>query len=227
LRYNPAKIETKKHRINQEIRVPEVRLIGPDGTPLGIKSRNDALRMAELKNLDLVEISPNAKPPVCKITDYGKFLYEIQKKEKEQKKTQTQQVLKEIRFKWRTDTHDFNFKLKHARSFIEEGNKVKASVVFRGREVTHSDIGKELLEKFVAEMKDIAKVDQKIRLDTRNMSVTLAPIKSNKKTSSDDAEKPKSKPKPKSEPELDPNKPKYIVSTVPVMEMSVKKENLE
>ena len=227
MRYNPAKIETKKHRINQEIRVPEVRLIGPDGTPLGIKSRNDALRMAELKNLDLVEISPNAKPPVCKITDYGKFLYEIQKKEKEQKKTQTQQVLKEIRFKWRTDTHDFNFKLKHARSFIEEGNKVKASVVFRGREVTHSDIGKELLEKFVAEMKDIAKVDQKIRLDTRNMSVTLAPIKSNKKTSSDDAEKPKSKPKPKSEPELDPNKPKYIVSTVPVMEMSVKKENLE
>ena len=227
MRYNPAKIETKKHRINQEIRVPEVRLIGLDGTPLGIKSRNDALRMAELKNLDLVEISPNAKPPVCKITDYGKFLYEIQKKEKEQKKTQTQQVLKEIRFKWRTDTHDFNFKLKHARSFIEEGNKVKASVVFRGREVTHSDIGKELLEKFVAEMKDIAKVDQKIRLDTRNMSVTLAPIKSNKKTSSDDAEKPKSKPKPKSEPELDPNKPKYIVSTVPVMEMSVKKENLE
>lgn len=173
----------KKHRINNEIRVPEVRLLDSNGTLIGIRTRNDALRIAELRNLDLVEISPNAKPPVCKIIDYGKFLYEIQKKEKTQKKSQTQQLLKEIRFKWRTDTHDFNFKLKHARNFIEDGNKVKASVMFRGRELAHNEIGKELLEKFIAEMSDIAKVDQNFRLDGRNMSVILSPIKITKKPS--------------------------------------------
>ena len=173
----------KKHRINNEIRVPEVRLLDSNGALIGIRSRNDALRMAELRNLDLVEISPTAKPPVCKITDYGKFLYEVQKKEKNQKKSQTQQLLKEIRFKWRTDTHDFNFKLKHARNFIEDGNKVKASVIFRGRELTHNEIGKELLEKFIAEMSDIAKVDQNFRLDGRNMSVILSPQKVTKKPS--------------------------------------------
>jgi len=221
LKSNTAKNETKKHRVNQEIRVPEVRLIGADGTLLGVKSRNDALRMAELKNLDLVEISPNAKPPVCKITDYGKFLYEIQKKEKEQKKSQVQQGLKEIRFKWRTDTHDFNFKLKHARSFIEEGNKVKATVVFRGREITHPEIGRELLEKFVVDLKDIAKVDQSIRLDTRNMAVVLSPIKSNKKLTIADTAKSKKQSDNAS------GKPKYITSTVPVMEMTEAKESKE
>lgn len=179
---NDAKNSAKKHRINQEIRIPEVRLIGTNGEILGVKSRNDALRIAELKNLDLVEVAPNAKPPVCRLMDYGKFLYEIQKKEKTQKKTQTQQLLKEIRFKWRTDTHDFNFKLKHARSFIEEGNKVKATVIFRGREITHNEIGQELLEKFIAEMSDIAKVDQNFRLDGKNMSVVLSPLKTKKNT---------------------------------------------
>jgi translation initiation factor IF-3 len=206
--YNTKRNDTKKYRVNQEIRIPEVRLIGTDGALLGIKSRNDALRMAELKNLDLVEISPNAKPPVCKIIDYGKFLYEIQKKEKEQKKTQTQQLLKEIRFKWRTDTHDFNFKLKHARTFIEDGNKVKASVIFRGREITHNQIGKELLEKFIVEMSDIAKVDQNFRLDGRNMSVILSPIKTNKKPAVPDTVKTQQQPAS--------DKPKYITPTVEV-----------
>jgi translation initiation factor IF-3 len=186
----------KKHRVNHEIRVPEVRLLDPAGNPLGIKTRNEALRMAELKELDLVEIAPTAKPPVCKIIDYGKFLYEIQKKEKTQKKTQTQQLLKEIRFKWRTDTHDFNFKLKHARTFIEEGNKIKASVLFRGREITHNEIGKELLEKFIDELKDIAKVDQTYRMDGRNMSVVLSPLKSAKLQNT-----PEKKEKPKTEKE--------------------------
>jgi len=170
-----------KHRINHEIKAKEVRLFTSDGTLVGIKPIYDAMRMAELKNLDLVEVVPDSKPPVCKIIDYGKFLYEIQKKEKTQKKTQTQQLLKEIRFKWRTDTHDFNFKVKHARGFIEEGNKVKAGVQFRGRELTHIEIGKELLEKFIEAMKDIAKVDQYYRMDGKNMSVIISPIKGLKK----------------------------------------------
>ena len=175
------KPQQNKHRINNDIKAKEVRLFASDGSIIGIKSIYDAMRMAELKNLDLVEVVPDSNPPVCKIIDYGKFLYEVQKKEKTQKKTQTQQLLKEIRFKWRTDTHDFNFKVKHARCFIEEGNKVKASIQFRGRELTHTDIGKELLEKFVEAMKDISKVDQNYKMDGKNMSLILSPIKGLKK----------------------------------------------
>ena len=173
--------QQNKHRINNDIKAKEVRLFGPDGILIGIKPIYDAMRMAELKNLDLVEIVPNSNPPVCKVIDYGKFLYELQKKEKTQKKIQTQQLLKEIRFKSRTDTHDFNFKVKHAREFIEDGNKVKASVHFRGREMMHTDIGKELLEKFIDSMKDIAKIDQNYKMDKKNMTVILSPIKGLKK----------------------------------------------
>ena len=179
-----------KHRINQDIKAKEVRLFAPDGSLIGIKPIYDAMRMAELKKLDLVEIVPNSNPPVCRIIDYGKFLYEIQKKEKNQKKTQVQQILKEIRFKWRTDTHDFNFKVKHAREFIEDGNKVKASILFRGREMMHTDIGKELLEKFIEAMKDIAKLDQNYRLDGKNMYVILSPIKGLKKPKPTDEQSP-------------------------------------
>ncbi len=172
-----------KHRTNYDIRVPEVRLIDVDNSILGIKSRTEALKIAESKNLDLVEIAPKAIPPVCKIVDYGKFLYELQKKEKSQKKTQTQQMLKEIRFKSRTASHDFNFKVKHARSFIEEGNKVKASVLFRGREMAHTEIGRELLEKFIEAMSDIAKVDQPLNAEGRNIAVILSPLKTKKTVS--------------------------------------------
>lgn len=169
-----------KHRINHEIKVPEVRLIDADNKPIGIRSRAEALSIAELRNLDLVEIAPTAKPPVCKLIDYGKFLYEQQKKEKTQKKNQQQKSLKEIRFKWRTAPHDFNFKLKHARGFIEDGNKVKASVMFRGRELAHSDIGRDLLLKFIEEMSDIAKVDNPLSNEGRSISVTLSPLKGSK-----------------------------------------------
>ena len=178
-----------KRRINQEIKVPEVRLIDADNTQLGIRTRTEALRMAELKNLDLVEIAPNAKPPVCKLIDYGKFLYELQKKEKNQKKNQTQQSLKEIRFKWRTADHDFNFKIKHARAFIEEGSKVKAMVVFRGRELAHTNIGKDLLMKFIEVMSDVAKIDQPLNDEGRSISVILSPLKT--KASGSKPAKPK------------------------------------
>ncbi len=167
----------RKHKINNEIKANELRVIDSNGEMLGILPRNEALRIAEEREIDLVEIVPTANPPVCKIIDYGKFIYEIQKKEKQQKKNQAASQLKEIRFKWRTATHDFNFKVKHARAFIEEGSKVKASVMFRGREITHQEIGKELLEKFIEEMTDIAKLDQPLKFEGKNLSVILTPLK--------------------------------------------------
>lgn len=165
-----------KHRINDEIRGKEFRVIDPDGKT-SVVTRNEAMRMAEEFELDLVEIAPQAKPPVCKIIDYGKFVYELQKREKQQKRQQQQQQMKEIRFKWRTDTHDFNFKVKHARQFIEDGNKVKATVMFRGREITHKDIGAELLTRFVEEMIDIAKLDVDMKSEGKSMYVIMTPAK--------------------------------------------------
>lgn len=171
----------RKHRINHEIKISEVRLIDHLGEMVGIVTSKEAIRLADEASMDLVEIAPTAKPPVCRIIDYGKFLYDLQKKEKLQKKNQQQTQLKEIRFKWRTDTHDFNFKLRHAISFIEEGNKVKASVMFRGREITHQEIGRELLERFVSEIEYVAKVDVPLKMEGKNLSVILSPKKSVKK----------------------------------------------
>lgn len=169
-----------KHRINRAIRISEVRVIDEKGEMIGLMPTPKAMAMADEANLDLVEIAPNAKPPVCRIIDYGKFLYDLKKKEKDKKKKQVQPQLKEIRFKWRTDTHDFNFKVRHARDFLESGDKVKASVMFRGREITHKEIGFELLEKFVEELSDIAKPDVPVKMEGRNLFTVLAPGKSKK-----------------------------------------------
>ncbi len=174
----------KRQRVNDEIRTKEVRVVDSDGKMLGIMPPQKALQIAEDRELDLVEIAPQAKPPVCKIIDYGKFIYEQQKKDKLQRKQQQQQQMKEIRFKWRTAEHDFNFKTKHARSFIEDGNKVKGTVIFRGREITHKEIGKELLERFIEELSDIAKVDSPLKYEGKNLSVVMAPGKSKKKKDS-------------------------------------------
>ncbi len=171
----------QRQRINEQITAKELRLIDEEGIMLGIKSRGEALRMAEERELDLVEIAPQANPPVAKIIDYGKFLYEQQKREKHQRKLQAHQTLKEIRFKWRTDTHDFNFKTRHAREFIMDGNKVKASVIFRGREITHQEVGVELLERFIAALEDIAKVDQAVKTEGKNLFVVMVPDKSKMK----------------------------------------------
>jgi translation initiation factor IF-3 len=170
-----------KHRVNEQITAREIRVVDEKGAPLGIMSRNEALKLAESKELDLVEIAPNAVPPVCKIIDYGKFQYEVQKREKIQKKHQQQQQMKEIRFKWRIDTHDFNFKMRHAREFILQGNKVKASVMFRGREITYQDYGRDILTRLIAALEDIAKVDQEIKSEGKALSVILVPDKSKKK----------------------------------------------
>lgn len=176
----PAGTPTK-HRLNEQITAREVRVVDEKGVALGIMSKNEALKLAESKELDLVEIAPHANPPVCKIIDYGKFQYELQKREKIQKKHQQQQQMKEIRFKWRIDTHDFNFKMRHAREFILQGNKVKASVMFRGREITYQEYGKEILTRLVAALDDIAKVDQEIKSEGKSISVILVPDKSKKK----------------------------------------------
>jgi translation initiation factor IF-3 len=144
---------------------------------LGIFPTREALKIANERELDLVLIAPQANPPVARIVNYGKFIFEQQKKEKQQRKQQAQQQLKEIRFKWRTDTHDFNFKVRHAREFLLEGNKVKGTVIFRGREIMHQEIGEELLNRFVEALSDISKVDQTVKSEGKRMFVILAPDK--------------------------------------------------
>ena len=136
---------------------------------------DEALRRAREFQLDLVEIAPTAKPPVCKIIDYGKFRYEQQKKEKEARKKSQNVQLKEVRFRPHTDTHDFEFKTRHARGFLEDGNMVKAWVQFRGRDIIYKDQGMDLLRRFIEELQDIAKIDQPPRMEGRRMTTILAP----------------------------------------------------
>jgi len=148
---------------------------------LGVFVKTEALRKAEEKNLDLVEIAPQAKPPVCKIINFGKFQYEQQKRDKLQKKKQVVILLKEIRLRPNTDHHDFNFKARHAKKFIEDGNKVKASVFFRGRELAYKEHGRNLLERFVEELSEVAKVENPIKFEGRSFIVILTPLKMKKK----------------------------------------------
>ena len=180
-----------QHRINNFIRVKEVRLVG-ENIEQGVYPVQEALKMAENLELDLVEISPTAVPPVCRIMDYQKFLYQQKKKQKEQKAKSTKIVVKEIRFGPQTDDHDYNFKLKHAKSFLEEGSKVKAYVFFKGRSILFKEQGEVLLLRFANELEDYAKVDQLPVLEGKRMIIMLSPKKKEKpveKTKST-AEKP-------------------------------------
>lgn len=161
--------------INEEIRAKEVRLISEDGEQLGIMTREEALAEAEEKNLDLVNISPNAKPPVCKILDYGKYVYELQKREKEAKKKQKGNQVKEIRLSTFIEEHDINVKGKTASKFLSEGNKVKVSLRFRGREMGYQDRGKEVMERFAEVCQDIADVEKKPKLEGRSITMILTP----------------------------------------------------
>jgi len=161
--------------VNEQIRSQEVRLIGKDGDQIGITSRDEALRIAEQDGLDLVLVSPNAKPPVARVIDYGKYRYEQQKREKEQRKNQKTVNVKEIRLSPTIDDHDFDTKLRQGRNFVEKGDKVKVSIRFRGRAITHKDIGREVLERFAEGMNDIAQVESKTQMEGRNMFMMLAP----------------------------------------------------
>ena len=164
------------YRTNEKIRVKEVRLVG-ENVEQGVYSIQDALRIAEEQELDLVEISPNAVPPVCRITDYQKFLYQQKKRLKEQKAKSTKVVVKEIRFGPQTDDHDFNFKLKHAKEFLQEGAKVRAYVFFKGRSILFKDQGADLLSRFIAELEEYGKVEAAPKLEGKKMIVVLAPKK--------------------------------------------------
>ncbi|HUX93583.1 MAG TPA: translation initiation factor IF-3 [Ignavibacteriaceae bacterium] len=168
-------------RVNEEIKASKVRVIDLDGTQLGIFTVRDALRLASERAQDLVEIAPQAKPPVCKIIDFGKFKYEQQKRERIQKKNQVVSLLKEIRLHPNTDVHDFEFKAKHAINFIEEGDKVKVSVMFKGREMAYTEQGEELLKRFILKLEDIAKVESPIKMEGRNMNMILVPSKQKSK----------------------------------------------
>lgn len=173
-------ISAKELLINEQIRAEKVRVIGADGSQLGILSLKDALKSASDAGFDLVEMSPNAEPPVCKIMDYGKFLYEKTKKEKESKKKRTTVELKEIKFSCRIDKHDFDTKLNHAKRFLGDGNKVKITIVFSGREMNHTDRGYDLMANIKEALVDIGGADKAPSLDGRYMTLVISPKKEEK-----------------------------------------------
>ncbi|MBO9326754.1 MAG: translation initiation factor IF-3 [Roseiflexus sp.] len=164
-----------KLRINNRIRAREVRLIDENGVQVGIVPIRDALSMAEERGLDLVEVAPNAVPPVCRILDYGKFCYEQSKKEREARKNQKQVEVKQIRLEPKTNEHDLEVKAKQARRFLLEGDKVKFNLRFRGREIFHQEIGLEMLERMAEELRDISVVEQRPTMEGRVLTLLLAP----------------------------------------------------
>ncbi|WP_262891079.1 translation initiation factor IF-3 [Constantimarinum furrinae] len=165
-----------KHRINEKIRAEEVRLVG-DNVEIGVYPRKKALEIAEEQGVDLVEISPNASPPVCKVMDYKKFVYEQKKREKALKSKATKVIIKEIRFGPNTDDHDYEFKKKHAEKFLKDGAKLKAYVFFKGRSIIYKDQGEILLLKLAQELEDYGKVEQMPKLEGKRMIMFIAPKK--------------------------------------------------
>lgn len=161
--------------INEEIRVPKVRLVDTDGGQLGIMSSAEALELAYSKNVDLVLIAPKAETPVCKLLDYGKYKFELAKREKEAKKNQKVINIKEVRVSPSIDDHDFNTKVNHAAKFLKDGDKVKITVRFRGREIRHSALGAKLLERFTEELSEVGAADKAPKLEGKNMSVLVVP----------------------------------------------------
>ncbi|MGK4066120.1 translation initiation factor IF-3 [Rothia sp. HC945] len=164
-------------RINDRIRVPEVRLVGPSGEQVGIVRVEDALRLARESDLDLVEVAPSAKPPVCKLMDFGKYKYEAAVKARESRRNQTNTVLKEIRFRLKIDDHDYETKVGHAKRFLSAGDKVKAMIQFRGREQQRPEMGVRLLERMADDLAEVGAVESNPRQDGRNMVMVLGPLR--------------------------------------------------
>ncbi len=161
--------------INWGIRAPEVRVISADGKQVGILALKEAVRLAEEQGLDLVEVASNATPPVCRVMNYGKYKYQQSKRTHDARKHQTVIQVKEVKLRPRTEEHDFEFKLRHAKRFLEEGNKVKVSVLFRGREMAYPEFGNQIIKRFIEGVKDLVVVEQHPRLEGRNMVAILAP----------------------------------------------------
>jgi translation initiation factor IF-3 len=155
--------------------VPEVRVIGDDGEQLGVMETRDAVRLARERGLDLVEVAANAEPPVCRITDFGKFQYEAKKKANEAKKKQVVITVKEVKFRPGTDDHDYDYRMKHARDWLRDGDKVKATIWFRGREMAHRELGARILEKLEADLVDVGEVESRPRMEGNQMFIILAP----------------------------------------------------
>jgi len=171
----PPRKPEKRLRVNDAIRAREVRVIDDEGRQLGVLTVEEALRQAQARSLDLIEVAPQAEPPVCRIMDYGKFRFEQRKKERESQKKSRQIELKTIRVRPNTDDHDIDFKARHARKFLGGGHKVKFNVIFRGPEMRHTEIGRRQLQLFTEKCADIADVDQSVRMEARNMTLILAP----------------------------------------------------
>jgi translation initiation factor IF-3 len=164
-------------RINDRIRGPEIRLIGAEGENIGVVTPARAMQLAEEAGLDLVEISPNAVPPVCKIMDFGKFKYETQKKEAEARKKQKIIEIKEVKFRPNTDTHDYEVKMRNVIRFLEDGDKVKVTLRFRGREMAHQDLGRVLLDRVAEDVKELGKIESMPRVEGRQMVMMIGPAK--------------------------------------------------
>ena len=163
-------------RVNNRIRSPKVLVISATGDQLGIKTLEEAQKIADEQDLDLVEVAPQGDPPVCRIMDYGKYKYEQTQKNKRAKKHQSQVTIKEMKFRPKIEAHDFDTKKKHVRRFLQAGSKVKITIMFRGRETTHAEIGRGILERLASEVEDLATVESKPKLDGRNMLMVLAPL---------------------------------------------------
>jgi translation initiation factor IF-3 len=174
-------ISATSYRVNETIRVPEVRLIGPEGENIGVVTAEEARRLAREAGLDLVEVAPNAEPPVCRVMDYGKFLYERTKKEREARKAQVKIEVKEIRLRPKTNEHHRGFKIRDARRWLEDGMKVKVRIRFRGREITYPEIALTDLKTIAEDLADIAIVEQSPSLEGQSMLMVLAPAKQKKK----------------------------------------------
>ena len=174
--YFQRRTKDRGPRSNNRITSPEVQVIGSDGDNIGILNTNEAISMAKEQGLDLIEIAPNAKPPVCKIIDMGKFKYDAQKKANVAKKKQKIILLKEIKMRPVTETHDYDFKVKNAKKFIGKGDKVKFTIRFKGRELQHSHLGRELMDKIKVDMKDIGKVELHPKFDGKQMIMVIQPL---------------------------------------------------
>jgi len=164
-------------RINDQIRAREVRVVTDTNEQMGVMSLRSALQIAEERHMDLVEVAPNGKPPVCRIMNYGKYRYEQQKREKEAKKKQKVLILKEVKLRPNIEDHDFYVKMKAAQRFLAEGSKVKVTIMFRGREMSHPELGEKLLVRFAEELKEIARVEKEPKIEGRNMTMVIAVIK--------------------------------------------------
>ena len=166
-------------RRNERIRVPEIRVVGPEGAMIGVMETKKALELAKSVGLDLVEVSPNSRPPVCRVLDFGKYMYEQSKKQKESKTTS--QKLKEVKFRVKIDTHDYLTKIRRAEDFLDKGNKLKLTLMLRGREMEHTNLGFDTVKRAIADLETMATADNDPRLAGRNISVTLSPLPSSRR----------------------------------------------